>query len=46
MKVKLPLTRDQYDDVPEWDDAPPMVDHLQPFPGAQIGIVLPARDQE
>ena len=31
--------------VPPWDDAPPMVDHLQPFPGAQIGIVLPARDQ-
>jgi hypothetical protein len=30
--------------VPAWDDAPPMVDHLEPFPGAQIGIVLPARE--
>ncbi|MEX2466413.1 MAG: ATP-binding protein [Gemmatimonadota bacterium] len=30
--------------VPEWDDTPPMVDHLAPFPGAQIGIVLPARE--
>jgi anti-sigma regulatory factor (Ser/Thr protein kinase) len=30
--------------VPSWDDAPPMVEHLAPFPGAQIGIVLPARE--
>lgn len=30
--------------VPEWDDTPPMVDHLEPFPGAQISIVLPARE--
>ncbi len=29
--------------VPEWDDTPPIVDGLQPFPGAQISIVLPAR---
>lgn len=29
---------------PEWDDAPPMVDGLAPFPGAQIGIVLPAKE--
>jgi anti-sigma regulatory factor (Ser/Thr protein kinase) len=29
--------------VPEWDDTPPLVDGLAPFPGAQIGIVLPAR---
>ena len=30
--------------VPEWDDTPPMVDHLRPFPGAQISIVLPSRE--
>jgi hypothetical protein len=30
-------------DVPAWDDAPPLVDALPPFPGAQINIVLPAR---
>jgi anti-sigma regulatory factor (Ser/Thr protein kinase) len=29
--------------VPEWDDTPPLVDGLQPFPGAQISIILPAR---
>ena len=29
--------------VPEWDDTPPMVEGLQSFPGAQIGIVIPAR---
>jgi len=31
--------------VPEWDDTPPMVDGLQPFPGAQISIVLPAKGE-
>jgi anti-sigma regulatory factor (Ser/Thr protein kinase) len=30
--------------VPDWDDSPPLVDGLQPFPGAQIGIILPARE--
>lgn len=30
--------------VPAWDDTPPMIDHLEPFPGAQISIVLPARE--
>ncbi len=29
--------------VPEWDDTPPMTEGLAPCPGAQIGIVLPAR---
>lgn len=29
--------------VPAWDDTPPLVDGLVPFPGAQIGIVLPAK---
>lgn len=29
--------------VPEWDDTPPLVDGLEPFPGAQISIVLPAK---
>ena len=31
-------------DVPEWDDSPPLVKDLPYFPGAQIEIVLPARD--
>jgi hypothetical protein len=31
-------------DIPDWDDAPPMEQGLAPFPGAQIEIVLPARD--
>ena len=29
--------------VPEWDDTPPLTDGLQPFPGSQISIVLPAK---
>ncbi len=32
--------------VPEWDDSPPLVDTLAPFPGAQISIILPARVDE
>jgi hypothetical protein len=32
--------------VPEWDDTPPLVDGLEPFPGAQISIVLPAKAGE
>jgi hypothetical protein len=28
--------------VPEWDDSPPVVDDLEPCPGAQISIILPA----
>lgn len=32
--------------VPEWDDAPPMVDGLARFPGAQISIILPAKVDE
>ena len=31
-------------DVPSWDEAPPMEDNLPPFPGAQIQIILPARE--
>lgn len=31
---------------PDWDDAPPMVEGLASFPGAQIGIVLPAKEGE
>ncbi len=31
---------------PDWDDAPPLVEGLTPFPGTQIGIVLPAREGE
>ncbi len=30
--------------VPEWDDTPPLTQGLAPLPGAQIGIVLPARE--
>lgn len=30
-------------DVPEWDDAPPLKEDLEPFPGAQIQIILPGR---
>lgn len=29
--------------VPEWDDTPPLVDGMQPFPGSQISIILPAK---
>ena len=29
--------------VPEWDDSPPVVDGMAPFPGSQISIILPAR---
>ncbi|HEX6037083.1 ATP-binding protein [Longimicrobium sp.] len=31
-------------DVPDWDDGEPLVTALAAFPGAQILIVLPARD--
>ncbi len=31
-------------DIPEWDDGVPMETGLAPFPGAQILVVLPARD--
>lgn len=31
-------------DVPDWDDAPPLQDHLVNFPGAQISMILPARE--
>jgi len=30
--------------VPEWDDTPPLTEGLASLPGAQIGIVLPARE--
>ncbi len=32
-------------DVPEWEELPPLEDDLSPFPGAQITIVLPARQE-
>jgi hypothetical protein len=31
-------------DVAGWDDAPPLEEGLAPFPGAQIHMVLPARE--
>jgi len=33
-------------DVPEWDDQPPMAQNLEPFPGSQISILLPARKED
>ena len=30
-------------EVPDWDDSPPLEDDLPYFPGSQIGIILPAR---
>jgi anti-sigma regulatory factor (Ser/Thr protein kinase) len=30
-------------DVPTWDDAPPLSEGMEDFPGAQITIILPAR---
>jgi len=30
--------------VPEWDDTPPLTEGLEPLPGSQISIVLPARN--
>ena len=32
-------------DVPEWEDLPPLEDGLAPFPGSQITIVLPEREE-
>ncbi|MFQ5536092.1 MAG: hypothetical protein ACE5GJ_01450 [Gemmatimonadota bacterium] len=31
--------------VPAWDDTPPLQDGLAPFPGAQISLILPAREE-
>lgn len=31
-------------DVPAWEDAPPLEEDLPEFPGAQITIILPARE--
>jgi hypothetical protein len=33
-------------DVPDWDDSPPLEEHLPFLTGAQIGIILPARATE
>jgi anti-sigma regulatory factor (Ser/Thr protein kinase) len=29
--------------VPDWDDEPPLQEHLPPFPGAQIQVTIPER---
>ena len=29
--------------VPEWDETPPVVEGMEPFPGSQISIILPAK---
>ena len=31
-------------DVPEWDDSLPLTEGMEPFPGAQISIILPGRN--
>lgn len=33
-------------DIPAWDDSPAMETGLAPFPGAQILIILPAKEQD
>jgi len=33
-------------DVPDWDDSPPLEEHLPFLTGAQIGIILPARVEQ
>jgi hypothetical protein len=30
--------------VPDWDDSPPMEEGLAFLPGAQIDVILPAKD--
>jgi hypothetical protein len=30
--------------VPSWDDDIPLTEHLAPFPGAQVQIVIPAQE--
>ena len=30
--------------VPPWDDDEPMTEHLAPFPGAQVQIIIPAQE--
>ncbi|HET9983547.1 MAG TPA: hypothetical protein VFQ38_08165 [Longimicrobiales bacterium] len=45
-KVSIRSGRAQIADVPDWDDAVPLVDDLPPFPGSQICIILPAKVQE
>ncbi|MDH5642906.1 MAG: ATP-binding protein [Gemmatimonadota bacterium] len=31
--------------VPPWDDDVPMTDHLPPFPGSQVLLIIPARQE-
>jgi hypothetical protein len=45
-RVSIRSGRAQIADVPDWDDAVPLVDDLPPFPGSQICIILPAKVQE
>ncbi|MBX6365671.1 MAG: hypothetical protein IRZ00_17520 [Gemmatimonadetes bacterium] len=42
-KVSIRSGRAQIADVPDWDDAVPLMDDLPPFPGSQICIILPAK---
>lgn len=45
-KVSIRSGSARIGDVPEWDDAPPLEERLPTFPGAQIAIVLPAREED
>lgn len=42
-KVSIRSGTARIGDVPDWDDAPPLEERLPAFPGAQIGMILPAR---
>lgn len=44
-KVSIRSGTARIGDVPSWDDAPPLEERLPDFPGAQIGIILPAREE-
>ncbi len=45
-KISIRSGTAQIADVPGWDDAPPLQERLPAFPGSQICIVLPAREEE
>jgi anti-sigma regulatory factor (Ser/Thr protein kinase) len=42
-KVSIRSGTARITEVPDWDDSPPLEEDLPYFPGAQIGIILPAR---
>jgi hypothetical protein len=44
-KVSIRSGTARITEVPDWDDTPPLEDGLPYFPGSQIGIILPARNE-